>query len=82
MSKFQQRHYKTIAQTLRDARPPYCGEESYEQWRRTVEKFASSFTADNSKFKQYLFFAACGYGDKLELRSDVKNTTIWGAAAE
>lgn len=63
MTKFQRRHYQTVAETLRDLRPSFQprhrGPET-EQWNKTVLEFNAMFRRDNSRYQPSRFVTACG----------------------
>jgi hypothetical protein len=57
-SKFQQRHYKAIAEALLDVKPAYSSKE-YDQWFKVAYRLNQLFRADNTNFKPGRFMDAC-----------------------
>lgn len=60
------KHFRVIAQALRDVRPaPDAGYAARQQWRDTVRAIADTLRADNSRFSFDRFYGACGFGETV-----------------
>ena len=64
MAKLEQRHFKLIAQTLKDSKPaPHWDANKMAQWESMVREFMVVCKSVNPKFKRDLFTRACDYAD-------------------
>jgi hypothetical protein len=55
---FTQRHFISIASTMRATRPEEPN--AYWQWKITIRGLAALFARDNSRFDHDRFMRACG----------------------
>lgn len=60
--RMTRQHFEAIAAVLKAEKPIFAaGAAAHEQWRRTVDKFASVCADSNDKFRADTFRAACGW---------------------